>query len=45
MGKAGGFFSQTAIRYVLDSLYGTIYALDLERNQERKDRIEAAWQV
>lgn len=44
-GKAGGFFSQTAIRYVLDSLYGTIYTLDLEHNQARKDRIEAAWQV
>ena len=45
VGKAGGFFSQTSIRFVLDALYGTIYSLDLERNQERKDRIEAAWQV
>ena len=45
VGKAGGFFSQTSIRFVLDALYGTIYTLDLERNQQRKDRIEAAWQV
>ena len=45
IGKAGGFFSQTSIRYVLDTLYGTIYSIDLERNQEHKDRIEAAWQV
>ena len=45
IGKAGGFFSQTSIRYVLDALYGTIYSIDLERNQEHKDRIEAAWQV
>ena len=45
IGKAGGFFSQTSIRYVLDTLYGTIYAIDLEHNQQHKDRIEAAWQV
>ena len=45
IGKAGGFFSQTSIRYVLDTLYGTIYAIDLENNQQHKDRIEAAWQV
>lgn len=40
-GKAGGFYSQSAIRYLLNCLYGMIFFSDLSGNQEKKDRAES----
>lgn len=42
VGKAAGFYSQAAIRYALNCLYGVIYALDLDKNKAKKNRIEGA---
>ena len=39
-GKAAGYYSQTAIRYILNCLYGMIYAADLPKHRKRKDRAE-----
>ena len=38
-GKAAGYYSQTAIRYVLNCLYGVIYTAD-PKHWKRKDRAE-----
>lgn len=40
VGKAAGYYSQTAIRYVLNCLYGEIYSYDLQKNQEYKDKMD-----
>ncbi len=36
VGKAAGYYSQECVRYVLNSLYGFVYALDLEKNESLK---------
>ncbi|MCR5230458.1 MAG: MurR/RpiR family transcriptional regulator [Solobacterium sp.] len=36
VGKAAGYYSQECVRYVLNSLYGFVYALDLERHESLK---------
>ena len=38
-GKAAGYYSQTAIRYILNCLYGLIYTAD-PKHRRRKDRAE-----
>lgn len=44
VGKVAGYYSQAALRYALNCLYGVIYAQDLEKNQARKDKAESAAQ-
>lgn len=41
VGKAAGYYSQTAIRFILNCLYGEIYSLDISRNQTHKDKADA----
>lgn len=38
VGKVAGFYSQSAIRYVLNCIYGNIYAIDMKKNREYKDK-------
>ena len=38
VGKAAGYYSQAAIRYVLNCIYGVIYAMDLQKNLDYKGR-------
>lgn len=40
IGKVAGYYSQEAIRYVLNCIYGVIYAMDLEKNLNFKNRID-----
>ena len=40
VGKAAGYYSQAAIRYVLNCLYGVIYAMDLQKNSDYKNCID-----
>ena len=40
VGKTAGYYSQAALRYVLNCLYGVIYARDLKRNMSYKNRID-----
>ena len=37
VGKVAGFYSQAAIKYVLNCLYGNVYAMDLRKNRTYKD--------
>lgn len=41
VGKIAGFYSQSAIKYVLGCLYASVYSLDMERNRTRKDHGDA----
>ena len=41
VGKVAGYYSQTAIRYVLNCLYGMIYAIDMEKNRQFKDEADS----
>lgn len=34
IGRSAGYYSQAAIRYILNCLYGIIYSVDLQRNKE-----------
>lgn len=44
-GKTAGYYSQMAIRYILNCLYGMIYMQDPQRNMEHKYRAETmSWQ-
>lgn len=40
VGKTAGYYSQAAIRYILNCIYGVIYAMDLERNLKFKNRVD-----
>lgn len=40
IGRIAGFYSQNAIRYILDCLYAVIYSKDMEKNKEFKKKTE-----
>ena len=39
-GKTATFFSQMCIRYLLNCIYGAVYALDYEMNTKKVDRVD-----
>lgn len=41
IGNVAGYYSQAAIRYTLNCLYGLIYSLDMEKHRHYKDSADS----